>query len=96
MVPTEGTVSPAVQVEGFVVQSWDGRFLSRKMRFVRHRNKKSTTGLQRAWVHTPDDLRSKTGDWTGAVEKVFPASYDSTGNQTVIKGGEIPYEDAFL
>ncbi len=96
MTQNSGAVAQGVTVEGFVVQLSDGRFLSRKMRSVRHRDKKTTLGVERAWVHTGDELRANPGDWAQRVDKVFPAKYTSWANQTTITGESRPYDEVFV
>ena len=43
-------------VNGYVVLRNSGKFLSRSRRWVRKRDRSTSTGPRRAWVHTPEAI----------------------------------------
>ena len=96
MIETQVPAPPQGSKTGFVVESTNGLFLSRSMRFVEHRDEMLTRGIEKGWVHAGDELRAKTGDWTKSVARVYPARYDRVADRTQIIGAAKPYEEAFL
>jgi hypothetical protein len=62
----------SVSAAGYVVQSFGvDRFLSRTMRFVRHRDRKLARGIQRAWAHNESVLLAG-GGWIVNAYKIYP------------------------
>ena len=82
------------EAAGLVVVSRDGRYLSRRMRWVRHRNRRLTSGINRAWVHDPGELR-KGGDWAAQASTVYPARYLQDPGSTEITGDVMMFQ-AFM
>ena len=72
---------------GYVVVLGTNRFLSRSERPVRHVNRsRSTTGGERAWVHTAETARA----WADRATTVIPAYYDQQADLTRLTGEPIP------
>lgn len=70
-------------IEGIIVRR-GGKFLSRARRWVRHRNKRHTRGVERAFVHDPVAmLCSELWQEDDGVE-VLSAVYDRRTDSTVV------------
>lgn len=79
----------AVIIEGYVVKSWGGRFLSRGFNRVKHRS-----GFERAWVHTLSELKANQGkDHFEDAEEFIPATFDPTSGAVVVTGKAIEKRD---
>ena len=85
----------AENAAGFVVVGKDGRFLSRKDRWVRHQNRGSCPGIRRAWVHPADHLLAG-GSWAEDADLVVPAAYDPETLFTVVAGNSVPFRQFVL
>lgn len=82
-------------VSGYIVVSKEGKFLSRSLRWVRHRNRDvpgKLHGTRRAWVHTVQTIRQE-GEWRTEVAVLFPACFDPVLDCTAIAGGMISYSE---
>jgi len=81
----------ATGAAGYVVQAKGSLFLSRTHRYVRHQDRSSTKGAQRAWVHSEEAVRAG-GDWAEEAVQVHPALYDKLLDRTVVTGPPIPFK----
>lgn len=76
-------------VTGFIVVATNGRFLSRSLRWVRHRVRdesgKDVHGTRRAWVH-PLEIVRNGGKWKDEAFAVMPACFDPELGFTAIAG----------
>ena len=78
---------------GYIIQgAKSNRFLSRKLRFVKHSNREHTSGLQRAWVHD-ESVLLKGGNWTTEATMVYPARFNPCHDHTEIMGNCVTYEE---
>lgn len=85
----------AENAAGHVVISGSGKFLSRSMRWVKHRNRRrGLPGNRRAWVH-PTAVVLAGGNWAAEAYELLPARYDQAGDYTTILGEPISYH-AFI
>ncbi len=72
------------RIDGWVIVSFGGRYLSRSGRWVEHRDKdrSRSKGLSRAWVHGPTTVL-KQQCRSHEVAWVIPAHYDGDADATV-------------
>lgn len=76
-------------VEGYVVKSWGGRFLSRGFNRVKHR-----LGVDMAWVHTLKSLQeNRHNEEFNDVEEFIPATFDPASGAVVVTGKAIEKRD---
>lgn len=72
-------------MEGYVVQSEKGTFLSKTYYWFPHDR------LEESWIHTLDELRDlDVSSWKIKPSKAYPAKLDDSG-QTVITGLPIDF-----
>jgi len=79
---------------GYVVedQNLKNHFLSRSGRFVKHSNRGSILGVNRAWVH--DDILSKVVSGTITSEiLVHPARYNPITRLTEVTGSVMSFSE---
>lgn len=81
-------------VNGYVVVRGNKKFLSRSGRWVRKRNKSTSSGPRRAWVHTLEDIlgMSQLAAELGELGQLLPACFDAGIGYTTITGEPISYQ----
>lgn len=73
--------------KGYVIKSWNGRFLTRSKNWSRHRR-----NINRAWVHPKESLLG-TQDWMADAREVYLAQHNPALDNTEIVGnGALPFE----
>lgn len=83
---------------GFVVKAYNGRYLSRSLQWVRHKDDKlvgvgqKMPGNRRAFVH-PVSAICAGGFWDNRVLEITPACYDPKLEFTAITGQPMSYEE---
>jgi hypothetical protein len=80
------------EAAGYVIQGKNGRFLSRKKRYVRHTDRSGTLGVQRSWVHNEQTLLTG-GAWTDNIAKIYPCRFNVTTRLAEVVGEVMTYED---
>jgi hypothetical protein len=79
------------RTQGYIIALGENRYLSRSHQEVRHPDRRrSTRGVERAYVHPPETLRAG-GAWTKVATVVIPAHYDKKADLTRIDGEPIPF-----
>lgn len=76
-----------IATHGYVIKDWKGRYLSRKLVWVKHRK-----GVTHAFVH-PLHVVLRDGGWKIDAKFLTPAVYDPVSNNTVITGEECEFAE---
>ena len=81
-------------MNGYVVVRSNGKFLSRSGQWVRKRNRSTSSGERRAWVHTPENIlgMNQLATELGELGKLLPACFDPGVGYTAITGEPISYQ----
>lgn len=79
------TKIPGILVAGFVVLQEEGTnyFLSRSGYYIKRRDRKNTLGIQRAFVHTVDELLKEQGSITPSARLYYAVFNSDTGFTSV-------------
>ncbi|HBA45961.1 hypothetical protein A2W67_03190 [Candidatus Nomurabacteria bacterium RIFCSPLOWO2_02_40_28] len=82
----------AEKAAGFVIQVGYLDFISRSRKPIHKKNRKSSSGIERAWVH---NLKTVMEGNVGSFSKVtiYPAVYDPDLDRTVVTGKGVSYDE---
>lgn len=91
------------QAAGYVIQAGKNLFVSRSGRFVKHKKRSKTEGIQRAYVHSKDFVLGdalkailEEGDWYEEAVLIYPAHFDTELELTVLSTGSVMSYKDFL